>query len=64
MREPAVVSTPSVQNRSLMASGMPSIGSAAPRAMRSSEACAMASARSGVSHTKALSGRAAAIAAI
>ena len=59
MCEPAVVSTPSVQKRSLTAIGMPSSGRASPRARRSSAASAMASARSGVSVMKALSGRAA-----
>ena len=42
MCEPAVVRTPSVQNRSLTASGMPSSGPASPLAMRASEALAMA----------------------
>ena len=43
--------TPSVQNISLMASGMPSSGPALPAAMRASDAFAMAEARSGVSNT-------------
>ena len=48
MCEAAVVSTPLVQNRSLTAIGMPSSGSASPRASRSSAASAIASACSGV----------------
>ena len=62
MREPAVVSTPSVQNRSLIASGIPSSGRGSPRAMRRSDSAAISSARSGVSVMKALSDRPAAIA--
>ena len=42
MCEQAVVRTPSVQNMSLMASGMPSSGPASPLAMRASDAFAMA----------------------
>src|SRR5882757_7728111 len=49
------VRTPSVQNMSLIASGMPSSAPALPAWMRASEAFAMASARSGVSKTNALS---------
>src|ERR1700682_1488650 len=63
MCEHAVERTPSVQNMSLMASGMPSSGPALPAAMRASEAFAIALARSGVSSTKALSARAFSIAA-
>ena len=48
MRLPAVVRTPSVQNKSLIASGMPASGPAAPRASAASAASARASARSGV----------------
>jgi hypothetical protein len=59
---PAVVRTPLVQNRSLIASGNPSSGRTLPFAMRASEASAIASAFSGVSVTKALSMRAPAIA--
>ena len=55
---PAVVRTPLVQNRSLIASGMPSSARASPLAMRASEASAIANARSGVSVTKAFSVRA------
>src|SRR5665213_3356904 len=58
MREHAVVRMPSVQNKSLMPSGSPSSGPPSPRARRSSDARAMARARSGVSSTKALSARA------
>ncbi len=47
-----------------MASGMPSKGSAAPRARRRSDSAAMARARSGVSVTKAFNGRALSIAAM
>ena len=57
MREAAVVCTPSVQNRSLMASGTPSSRPASPLARRASEALAMSRARSGVSVMKALSAR-------
>ena len=49
MFEPAVETTPSVQNRSLMPSGMPSSAPPSPRAILSSEAAAIASACSGVS---------------
>src|SRR3569833_3748674 len=59
MREHAVVRVPLVQNRSLIASGMPSSGPASPLAMRASEAFAISAARSGVSRTYALSARAA-----
>src|SRR5664280_44879 len=62
MCEHAVVRTPSVQNRSLTASGMPSSGPALPAWMRASDAFAMARARSGVSSTNALSARAFSIA--
>ena len=62
MREPAVVSTPWVQNRSLIASGRPSSGRASPAAMRRSDSAAISSARSGVSVMKALSVRPASIA--
>ncbi len=54
---PAVVGTPSVQNRSFMASGTPSSRPASPLARRASEAFAIARARSGVSVMKALSAR-------
>ena len=57
MCEPAVVCTPSVQNRSLMASGTPSSRPASPLARRASEALAISRARSGVSVMKALSAR-------
>src|SRR6185312_226796 len=40
MREPAVVSTPSVQNRSLIPTGMPSMSPALPDLRRASEASA------------------------
>ena len=46
---PAVVRTPLVQNRSLIASGRPSSARALPLAMRASDSAAVASARSGVS---------------
>src|SRR5215510_10327455 len=59
MCEPAVVSTPSVQNRSLMASGMPSSRPPSALARRASEALAISKARSGVSVMKALRPRAA-----
>ena len=48
MRLPAVVRTPSVQNRSLIASGMPVSGANSPRASAASAASACASARSPV----------------
>src|SRR5260221_2834439 len=63
MCEPAVVSAPLVQNRSLIANGRPSSGRASPRASGASASAAIASACSGVSVMKALSGRAAATAA-
>src|SRR5262245_38046763 len=63
MCEHAVERTPAVQNMSLMASGTPSSGPASPDAMRASDAFAMVTARSGVSSTNALSGRAFSIAA-
>src|ERR1041385_9064534 len=50
----AVVFTPLVQNRSLIASGAPSSGRALPLARRASEAAACFSAISGVSVTKQL----------
>src|SRR5437868_14259727 len=59
---PAVVFTPLVQNRSLIASGRPSSGRAVPAAMRASETAAMSNALSGVCVTKALSGLASATA--
>ena len=49
IRLPAVVGTPSVQNRSFIPSGMPASGGASPAASRTSAASACASARSGVS---------------
>src|SRR6202012_366772 len=55
MWEPAVVRTPLVQNKSLIASGKPSSGRASPFAMRASESFAIAIALSGVSVTNALS---------
>src|SRR3954447_13684465 len=64
MCDAAVVNTSLVQNRSLIAIGMPSSGRLPLLPSRASEAAAIASARSGVSVIKALSGRAAAIAAI
>ena len=51
MREPAVVRTPLVQNRSLMPSGRPSSGAPSPFCSRASEARAIARASSGVSFT-------------
>ena len=63
MCEAAVVRMPVVQNKSLIASGMPSSGRVSPAASRASAASAISSARSGVSVIKALSGRTAAIAA-
>ena len=64
MRLPAVVRTPSVQNRSLIASGMPVSGANSPRASAASAASACASARSPVTVMKAFSrGFSAAIAA-
>ena len=62
--DPAVDRTPLVQNRSLIPSGAPSSGPAAPLARRASEALAISSALSGVSSTKALSARAASTAAM
>src|SRR5262245_5796861 len=62
MCEHAVERTPAVQNISLIASGTPSSGLASPDLMRASDAFAMAAARSGVSSTNALSGRAFSIA--
>src|SRR5262245_50428150 len=59
MCEPAVVSTPLVQNRSLMASGIPSSAPAAPFCRRASDAAAIATACCGVSVMKALRSRAA-----
>ena len=58
----AVVSTPLVQNRSLMPSGTPSMAPASPFWRRASEAFAISSAFSGVSEMNALSGRAPSIA--
>jgi len=58
MRDPAHVITPLVQNRSLTAIGMPSSALASPARRRASEASASASARSGVSVTKAFRFRA------
>ena len=55
MRLPAVVRTPSVQNRSLIASGMPVSGANSPRASAASAASACASARSPVTVMKAFS---------
>ena len=55
MRLPAVVRTPAVQNRSLMASGMPVSGPASPRASAASAASAWRSASSGVTVMKAFS---------
>ena len=64
MRDAAVVGTPSVQNRSLTATGMPSIGPfASPSARRLSDSFARFSAISGVSVMKALRPRAFSIAA-
>src|SRR4051812_9388729 len=60
--EPAVVTVPLVQNRSLMPSGTPSSRPASPAATRASATAAMAMARSGVSSTNALSARALSIA--
>src|SRR6185295_6590489 len=62
MCEQAVERTSAVQNRSLMASGIPSSTPALPAAMRASEALAISAARSGVSSTNALSERAFSIA--
>src|SRR6185295_6713963 len=59
MCEPEVVSTPSVQNRSLMASGTPSSRPPSPLARRASEALAISRSLSGVSVTNALRPRAA-----
>src|SRR6266567_7110008 len=61
--EHAVVRTSLVANRSLIPSGMPASGPPSPVAILASIARAMARARSGVSSTKALSARAASIAA-
>ncbi len=55
MREPQDVRTPSVQNRSLCASGTPVSGPASPAAIRASAASAWASAISGVTVMKQLS---------
>ena len=55
MRLPAVVRTPSVQNRSLIASGMPVSGANSPRASAASAASACASARSPVTVMNAFS---------
>src|SRR3984957_5793313 len=64
MRLPAVVRTPSVQNRSLIASGMPVSGANSPRASAASATSARASAPSPVTVMNALSrGLSAAIAA-
>ena len=52
---PAVVRTPSVQNRSLIASGMPVSGANSPRESAASAASACASARSSVTVMKAFS---------
>src|SRR4029079_4948951 len=60
--EHAVERMPAVQNMSLMASGIPSSGPASPDAIRPSDFFAMAAARSGVSRTNALRGRAFSIA--
>jgi hypothetical protein len=57
MCDAAVVCTPSVQNRSFMASGTPSSRPASPRARRESEALAISRALSGVSVMKAFSAR-------
>src|SRR4029079_16111802 len=62
MCEHAVERMPAVQNMSLIASGMPSSGPALPDAIRASDALAISVARSGVSNTNALSGRAFSIA--
>src|SRR3984885_6106119 len=56
MCDPAVVRTPLVQNKSLIASGMPSSAPASPVASRASDAAAISSASSGVVVMKALSG--------
>src|SRR4029078_6065524 len=55
MCEQAVVRKPLVANRSLMPSGMPSSGRAAPLGIRASLALAISSARSGVGRMKAFS---------
>src|SRR5437660_4046614 len=61
--EQAVVRTSLVAKRSLIPSGMPASGPPSPLAILASAACAIARALSGVSSTKALSERAASIAA-
>ena len=60
---PAVVRTPLVQNRSLIASGRPSSGRASPRAMRRSARAAICARLLGCPVMKALSERACSIAA-
>src|SRR5262245_32714078 len=59
---PAVVSTPSVQNKSLIASGTPSSAPVPPSLSRASAASAILSATSGVSVMNAFSSRARSIA--
>ncbi len=61
MRLPAVVRTPAVQNRSLIASGMPVSGPALPCAKAASAASACASATSGVTVMKRSAGISAAM---